>query len=317
MYVSFIGISGYIRRINMGSIRTFIIMILMIREASLKEFELVQHLRQIGAILVTHGGDVVTYQNNNYNPINVIDGRDGNPDECDCCASLIRPAWININLGEPRPFSRIHLVGRPSSPNNLHSTQFSDLQITINTGQDGRKSLPISNVNNMFTVNASTSLQYVKSINVSTTNSFQDDHVMTLCDVKIFQNVNITSQSSTWSTCVAENAINGQRFNELSLCSACSATDVDNTPWWELDLGFINLIGAISVQGRTDTSDRQSRNLIIYISNVTVGPDRTAEAVNNPSDNTEIIVNLNPVVLSIHSEIDVLGNVIVKISAVQ
>ncbi|XP_052791763.1 multiple epidermal growth factor-like domains protein 10 [Mya arenaria] len=79
-------------------------------------------------------------------------------------------------------------------------------------------------------------------------------------------------QSSTFSSCTADKALDGEKeYNDLP-CT-CSVTAPNESPrWWEMDFGSKHLIDSIVVTGRTDTVE-QSLNLAAYISNNTMGPN--------------------------------------------
>ncbi|XP_052219415.1 uncharacterized protein LOC127836837 isoform X2 [Dreissena polymorpha] len=242
--------------------------------------ELLQYLnRRETPARVTYSGTIVVFMNHNYDPHNAIDGLKGSPDECNCCAGFNRPATLTIDLKTPYHFSHIVLHARSETGFEDH---FRNLNLAVKSTASTEQSYPISATNKTFILSASKALQDVQSIVISSTGV----GFMVICEVEIFQpDVNITSQSSTYSTCFAHNAINAETFtnagfNDQLLCQACSATTFETDPWWELDLGSLKLLKQIKVFGRTDILSSQSTNIELRISNTSLGESRNGTPEN-------------------------------------
>ncbi|XP_052249821.1 multiple epidermal growth factor-like domains protein 10 [Dreissena polymorpha] len=231
--------------------------------------ELIQYLRSSGnEITITNGGDVLLYGNKKWESNRVIDGSIGDAADCSCCAALHRPAWISIDFHKPHSFSQIVVYGR----NDASITQSQNLQITIDDGfVTFQQSIDV-NTTGVFVLNASESHQIVQSINISSYSNGVSETIMTVCEVKVFQTVNKTTQSSTYGECYANNALNNITFSTLGeICKACAVTDGSQIPWWELDLGDAHLLREFRILGRTDQiNSGQSTDLNIYISNKTL-----------------------------------------------
>ncbi|XP_052256588.1 uncharacterized protein LOC127861905 isoform X3 [Dreissena polymorpha] len=238
------------------------------------ERDLTQYLRTNGnPSNVTYNGTILYFENQFWDQTRIVDGAYLDTKTCNCCTSFIKPAWINIDLHEPQPFHRIEIIGRSDGD----FSQSQNLQISVDDGiaRSGYNQT-IQNLTRMFVVNATDTLQFVRSINLSSYGDHRQNELMTICEIRVLQTVvNITSQSSNYQTCYSLNALNTKQFtgsgpNDSDLCKACSATvwEIDLNPWWELDFGEMKLIREISISGRTGSS--QSRNLIVFISNITI-----------------------------------------------
>ncbi|XP_052270463.1 uncharacterized protein LOC127871510 isoform X2 [Dreissena polymorpha] len=82
------------------------------------------------------------------------------------------------------------------------------------------------------------------------------------------------SQSSNYSNCTAERAIDGllgtRTTDDAVLCSMCSTTSNTHAPWWQIQFDRKILGLSVRVFGRKDQSNTwQSSNVDVYVSNET------------------------------------------------
>ncbi|XP_056599345.1 fucolectin-like [Triplophysa dalaica] len=72
------------------------------------------------------------------------------------------------------------------------------------------------------------------------------------------------THSSTMSTNVAANAIDGMRYR-LDLAPSCSVTSSESNPWWRLDLLDYYEISTVIISNRRDAGDDQTNGAEIRI----------------------------------------------------
>ncbi|KAM6936358.1 uncharacterized protein PEZ65_006497 isoform 1-T2 [Lycodopsis pacificus] len=85
--------------------------------------------------------------------------------------------------------------------------------------------------------------------------------ILTLCEVEVYgyraptgENLALqgkASQSSLYSTGVANNAIDGNRASNWNQAS-CTFTNADFNPWWRLDLGKTHKVFSVNITNRKD-----------------------------------------------------------------
>ncbi|XP_073669525.1 fucolectin-5-like [Paramisgurnus dabryanus] len=73
-------------------------------------------------------------------------------------------------------------------------------------------------------------------------------------------------QPSTYSTFVAQNAIDGKRYGSGE-AAYCSITGSVLSPWWRLDLQYIYEIGTVIITDRSDGLPDQTNGAEIRIGN--------------------------------------------------
>ncbi|XP_052791724.1 uncharacterized protein LOC128225867 [Mya arenaria] len=201
-----------------------------------------------------------------WSPGRILSDISQDADSCNCCAAIIVPGYIDIDLMHPYSVYQIVILGRTDQENGV---QFQNISFSTNNGH----SIPVANKTNTYLSTIINPRQLIQMIRIS---SHQNAGVMSICNVKVYGReylTGISSQSSVYATCTAERALNGIEdygTNDIQLCQACSVTN-NAQPWWHVDLGGEHLIRRIQVIGRDNLL--QSRGLRVSIANALVGTD--------------------------------------------
>ncbi|XP_055054939.2 fucolectin-5 [Misgurnus anguillicaudatus] len=95
--------------------------------------------------------------------------------------------------------------------------------------------------------------------------------ILGLCEVEVYETENVALrgtaiQSSTYTTFVAQNAIDGKRYGPGE-AAYCSVIGSQSGPWWRLDLQFKCKIDTVIITDRSDGCNDQTNGAEIRIGN--------------------------------------------------
>jgi hypothetical protein len=101
------------------------------------------------------------------------------------------------------------------------------------------------------------------------------------------------SQSSTYSTSTADRAVDGYTNGDYA-ANSLAITNLEHQPWWQVDLGSVQQIGAVILRNRTDCCGARLSNFYVLVSD-------------NPFSSTDLTTTINQAGVSNYYTADPVG----------
>ncbi|XP_052282058.1 uncharacterized protein LOC127879321 isoform X2 [Dreissena polymorpha] len=239
----------------------------------------------------------------------VIDGQVGDPNICNCCVTLLRPAWIELDFGKPYLLHTIKLFGPTKSTNISVINQFKNIVLFV--GESATSPMIEVSYSSPNTTDIKFEFYRPRNIQFVRVYGFDGDAHMTICEIKAFHvkgrsiigKVTLSSPSmieDVNEACSAAHAFDDKDITSAGdLCSKCSAAR-GMTPWLEADLGQHYLIAYVNIAGRLnrDVQRAESQYLVMYLSNKSHIDVDNNTPQNEASSSTGLSLTLNPPVVA-------------------